>query len=651
MPMKVVRPKDLSDDTRQEICRYLHEQWERAVEGRAQQVDQDYDRWDKNYRAEPVEAERSFPWRGASNMVVPLIRMHHDTFVARTLGIVYATQPLLKAIGFPEDESAALEKYLNYKALYNWDFYKAGREFLDSGNRTGTATMKTPWIDLKTMDVMPGTSDDAEEYSQKEVTIYSGPRPEVVPFEDFYVYPITATRDHHIQIRFHRNRYTSEEVKEMCDSGKWQQQFETTPEQQGLEHYLRKPDDIKRQSEQSDAGVTDYYLYELQPVECHFRYNIAGTYFDLVAQMLPEKTDDLLDLYFNPYPRNIPVFQHYRPFPRSKLWYGESLAQILEQAQEECSKIHNDRRNNSYIANAPIFKVKKNALVPNPSTTWYPGKAWVLEDMDDMAMEMTGRNYDNMIDQEGFTMQLAERLTGIGAIMQGMSQGSGKRGNYSTGGTIALMQEGNERQNTNIRDYREALAAVGKSCFILQRHFDPDDPAIAFFPKPEQDSIRAALQYATPDRVMLSPFEIRTSTSAMNKDVERQNLMQMAQVMNNYYGQINQMAQQLLNPQLNAGLRMLMNDIVAGQKAIASRLLRAFDEMDPEGVLPDVSAAIEKTIPGGSQGSGVIQPNSIQPGGSASTPAPLSRAGLQNILSLPGPAAPGGGGPTPPVQS
>lgn len=640
--MTVVRPRDLSPERQKEIFHYLTEQWDRAKQGRAQQVDEHLERWDKMYRAIPAEAQRNFPWPKASNLVVPIIRMHLDTFVSRTLGIVFGTQPLVKAVGFPKEHSDSLEKYLNDKCLYSWEIYSVAREWLFAGNKTGTATLKVPWVDYTAIDVMPGTSEDAEDYRENEVSVYSGPRPEVVPFEDFFVYPITATRAHHIQIKFHRLRFTSEQVQKNIANGTWLHAWEPTIAEDGtvtdgLKNYLTRPVDMKRDTEQSDAGVQDYLLYEFQPIEAHFQYDLGDDkYVDLVALFHPEMRD-VLDIYFNPYPRNCEIFHYYRPFPRDGLFYGESLCQILGPFQEEISAIHNDRRNNSYLSNAPTFVRKRGADVPNPSTGWYPGKVFDLEDTDDLQQLNIGRAHDPMIDQESFSMQLSERLTGIGALAQGSAQGAmGKRGVYNTGGTMAMIQEGNERQHTNIRDFREVLSDAIKTCFVLQKTFGPDDPVIAFYPESVQKGIKSALQYATEDRTHLCRFEIRTSSAAMNKEVDRQNLMQVAGVLNNLYGQTMQAAQQLLNPQLNPGLRMVMNDIVKAQSEMAKRLLTSFDELDPEGLIPNVGAAIDTVIPGGSQGTRPPEQPPLQLGGTPAIPGPPPGSGLEGLQEIPG---------------
>src|SRR5580765_5953155 len=132
--------------------------------------------------------------------------------------------------------------------------------------------------------------------------------------------------------------------------------------------------------------------------------------------------------------------------------------------QEEVTAIHNDRRNNSVLANSPQIKLVDSAVLPNASaTSWYPGKIWKVASKDDFSTEVIGRALDPMLDQEGWDFQLADRLIGSNPVQMGSAEGmSGKRGIYNTGGTMAILSESNDRQGESIRRYRNALGQVCK---------------------------------------------------------------------------------------------------------------------------------------------------------------------------------------------
>jgi len=108
----------LSEDKRDELCKYLNAQWLRAERTRREQVDGQYADWTKAYYGTPLEEQRTVPWYKASNFVVKLNRMFIDTFVSRTLNIIFATKPLYVIEALPRELRDAAELYLNRKALY-----------------------------------------------------------------------------------------------------------------------------------------------------------------------------------------------------------------------------------------------------------------------------------------------------------------------------------------------------------------------------------------------------------------------------------------------------------------------------------------------------------------------------------------------------
>jgi hypothetical protein len=642
MPLTLVRP-DISEDKRQELKDYLRTQWLRARSGRQQQVDGDYGKWSKAYEGTPLEEVRTVPFYKASNFVVKLIRVYVDTFTARTLNVCFATQPLYVCEGMPADMRDGYELYLNRKATYDWQHYRVARELCQRGNKNGTVIFKMPWTEKTGYDVSAGPGGTMRE---QLITYCRGPEALPIPFEDFYLYPITVNRLQDAVIKFHRTRFVREIAEQKVASGEWH-----LPKDKPLTSYLRHPRDIKRTEQQSDSGVVDPYVLEIHLIEAFLQYpvtNDPSKYYDVVVSF-EEDSCDIFDIYFNPYPRNLSIFQDYRPFPREDLFYGESLCAILGQAQEEASRIHNERRDNSTIASSVIFKRRSGSLLPNPSTNWYPGKVFDLEDMDDLDVITVGRNYDDMIQQEDYTYQFSNRLSGIDDAMQGLSQGSmGKRGVYNTSGTLAMLAEGNQRQDTNMRDVREALGGIALCSSRLQAAFDPNDPLIDTLPESAQDGARAALQWIASDKAKYLRLEVKASNAGANREVERQNLMSIAGVLSQYGAQVQQMSQQLLNPQLNPGLRLIMNQIVRMQSGMARRLLKAFDQWDAIDEIPDVQQAIERFMPNvpgatdglraGAGGGPETALSLPQPGGNAPPGPGLSGGLLQSLAQMPGQA-------------
>lgn len=630
MNIEMIRPDESFDEVKRAVLlQYLLDQYKRAEEVRSGQVQSDYLRWSRNYKGIPAEKTRNVPWPKSSNIVVKVIRIFVDTFVARTLNIIFATRPLYTVSGFEREATEAVQRYLNEKALTQWRHYELTRDMLTRGTKNGTVVTKTMWEEVGSWMKMPPSTSGA---TSEDVFFKSfvGPKSRIIPFEDFMVYPVTVTCLEDAIIKFHKVRFVEEEALRRVAEGKW---LVTEDE---VKSSLVIPQDVKREEMKAEASLSDNWTREFQPIECHLEWPLGSDdrYYSIVALIDPSG-ERLVDVFFSPYPN---IFRVYCPFPQEDFFWGESMCSLLDTCQEEATVIHNDRRNNSYLSNAPQFKRRNGSLLPNPSSDWYPGKVWDLESMEDLEVFDVGRVYDSMLDQEANVFQYAERLSGIGPVMQGNAAGfSGKRGVYNAMGTIALLQESNQRQDTNIRDVREVLSVIGRDCFYLQGRFGVDDPYLSVLDGKTAEQVRRALQFATTPGFDLTRFEVKASSAAGNKEVERQNLLQIASVLAQYGQSAQGMVVQLVNPQLNPGLRQIMLDTLKMQKWMAARLLRAFDEYDAEGVLPNALAAIEKALPGGSGKPEEELPDELpmESGGSPDTAGLFTREGLGALASLP----------------
>ncbi len=635
MPLKIIRPKSLPDERRKELTDYLMNRYQQAVDARSDQIDEAYARWDRNYRGEPREKKRTLPWYNSSNFVVKLIRIYVDTFIARTLNIIFATRPLYSVDGYPADVKEALEGYLNRKALYEWKHYALCRDLLFRGTKNGTAIAKTILDEKRVIDVRSDLDPDAIQ-AESPTLIYSGPRTKLIPFEDVYFYPITANDMSEVEIKFHKVRYTGEMAKQkMLDPAiKW----DLTEEE--LNGALQRPRDLKREQAQEDAAIHEYNLEELHLIECSLDYaitNDSSKYFSIVALLCP-KLNRMVDLYFNPYPGNVETYHRYAPCPREDLIYGESYCELLEQSQEECSQIHNDRRNASYLGSAPWFKQKAGTSTPNASTSAYPGKVFVVDEMDDLEVFSVGHNIGDLITEEESVYMAAGLLTGQSQEMQGQSQGSQQKpGIYNTGGVMAMLAEGNGRQDTNIRDVREVLSEIAKVNYLLQATFGADDPMIQIFPDQVQAQIKKALQITDVQRVRLARFEVKTSSAGANREAEKASLVQMANVLGTYAQTLQALAPRILGADgsSNPQLKTLLMKILTMQSWMSKRLLRAYGEFDSEEILPDVESILgQQPGPGPANESGSVN-------GAAALP---SRQTLQTMASLPGQLGAGGAG-------
>lgn len=628
--LKAVAP-ELDDELYNELIGYLCDHWRTAKEERRTQVDSDHTRWDMIYRSVPKQKERTMPWPGASNLVVPLARIFVDTAVARSLNVMFATRPIIAVKDTPKEISVPLETFANMKANTSWDFYSLARDVLFAGNKDGTAVTKT-FYNVEEAEIVRALLD--QPHKAQTYTYSKGAKAEVVPFDDLYVFPITARKREDVRIWFHQLRYPVDEARRFVQTAEW-----GLAEVSDLENMAKPISDAQRQKEMSDAGLQSNHLREIKPVEAFLRYPVTPdkTKLSPIKVLFDYDTQTILDIEYYPFYMQSFGFSDYRPFRRDKLWHGESMCGILAAIQEEASHIHNSRRDNTTLANMPYFKRKAGSTVPDSSSHMYPGIMLTLDDIDDFQADTVGRALDPMLEEENYLTQMAERLTGIGAIMQGSSQGmSGKRGVYNAQGTLAILSESNQRQNTYLRDIRSAMGATARDLTYIELEMveAANDPMFNLMHPERASELQQVLEVLKPEDLAKLNIDMGTSNAAVNVEMRRQNIIQASGLLTQYGGQVQQLVVPLLDPNLNPVMKTLLSQLISLYKDMAATALRAFEEYDLEGELPDVLRALEEQA-AAQGGPGQTLPEGDDVQGMDGAQQDFSRADMEQLASLP----------------
>jgi hypothetical protein len=316
----------------------------------------------------------------------------------------------------------------------------------------------------------------------------------------------------------------------------------------------------------------------------------------IVAVFNPYDTTEkgLLRLYHSYFSDpKLDMYVDFRFIPRSNSYYGISIPEILEQAQEEQAQIHNARRDASTIANVPTFKKKRYSFNNfTPASEWYPGKTFEVDDMNDIQPLQVGSTYQGMIEEENMVIQLAERSTGVSQPMQGMGTGSsGKKGTYNTGGTLALLSEGNRRLDIYIKRLKQPMHRLGKIIYISYRDFA--DPA-ELDQWGENGKLVKDL-FATPvtdPRYRNLLLDFAASDASSNKETDRQALLLMSNTAASYYNQVMSLAQAAAGIPDGAPAKTVILAVLDSARDLFDRVLTSFDITGRKDLVPDVRALL-----------------------------------------------------------
>lgn len=640
MPLEIIDAKSLlAADKLLEVANYLLDRFRKAVESRNTQVDDKYRRWLDNYAAKPYEEVRTTPWYRASNFVPQLIRMHVDILTARMMGILFGTKPFWKPItplqGFlSRKHMEALSLWMEYETFYRMDFFSKLYSGVNRTFKNGTNIFKNVWRDPAIYSYSVAVKADSDGVQGVKIN-NEGLDIDPVPFDDFFVYPITVDSLEKTEIQFHRLRLTKEDVELRLAKGLWDaDNTELLLESGGSD---REGQAKESQAEEAGITLTEDVIMPFTAVECWFNYPIQGENYRLVATLNPKAPASaaILRIFFNPDTQGENPFIDQRFAPREDLFYGYSVPEILEQAQEEQAQIHNARRDANTIANMPGWKKKRLAGVPNPSTDWYPGKVFELDNMDDlMPLEQRG-DYNEMINEESFILELTNKYTGVGPAQQAFGSGmlDGKRGVYNAQGTMAMLSEGNQRLDLYLRQFRNPMHKFGAAMVRANRTMRSEPIPFQLWGEygqllEEVFSLPEVPGYPTVF------YAIGASDGSANREIDRTNLLLMANTLASYYNQLFQAATVITQLEPNNPLREILLQTLDGAKDLADRILFVFDIGDRSPLIPDVRdilGAGNQQQPGG--------PGGPQPGAVQGAPGNVSVSGLQalsdRIASLP----------------
>jgi hypothetical protein len=591
-------------------------------------------KWRKMYEAIPAEETREFPWHNASNLVVPVVAIHTDTLLARVLSAILKTKPYwaVRMLGdyantAPPGERDALEEFLQYVALEpeELDLYRVEREWFAEIIKLGTGILKVPW--LKTVeDVMAPAGDGLGRPSWGKKTVYDGPRPEKLRFEDFK-YPVYEPTLEAMDFKYHIVHLQKEQLEERA--------FRQVYKQAAVTEMLKSPDRTspsltQSQNEQSAkvATIPGYGYAEWDVCECHFKYRVDDSHIARVIVSYHEKSSQILRSYYHYYPGEI--FIAGRLFYRDDMFPGMGFAETLGTFQEELSQIHNQRRDNMTIANMKAFRVDPDSNL-NKGYRMYPsgmvpGKKDEIEPLD------MGTPVQGEIDSENLSMSLADRRSGVSPPMQGQGSGTNtKRGIYTAMGTLSVMQEGNTRTDLNITDIRYAHTKVGRLLCKLYAQFGIGDRELMFGERGKQ--IKDALNAMQSGKVALPVY---AATSSVNLEIEKQNDMMLMNISERYHQTIAAMLQAISSPMTPEPIRKYTEKAVMAANALMQSVFRHFghDEVDRLAPKPDVEPAPSASA-GAPSGGGA--PGQAPPGGGTQPSGPVDPQLLQQMLA-------GGGG-------
>lgn len=608
------------------------------------------ERWIRNaraYEAEPESEERSFPWKGAANIVLPVIGTDVDTTVAGLIGSIYAAPNIWTTEALRPDMidfAARLQEFLQWAQDSELKMYDCIVEWVTELVLQGTGILKQRY--MREQKLMYEWREQPGGVLEQMVRRFATNRPDVrrVALADFFV-PASAGNIQEAPWCAERLQLTWSQLESRVRAGIYAPELMDRIGYNWRQNTARSQfatyEEATQQLDRFVPGLGDRFeLFEFWT-----QYDIArqGEPVSVLCTVhIPSNTYARID--FNPF------FSQEKPYSQARFirkpgrFYGMGLGDILWMVQEEASALHCQRLDNGTIRNTAIFKGRRGSGVKADEPIW-PGRTILMDDpeKDLIAMNM-GFAADSTLNEEQFLLEYGSRRSGISDYQRG-GAGSPNISYSSATTTVEMLRQGRLRLDQVMREIEFSLTETGQRVVELYQQFDQKGKPFMVMGPTEGSMVQQVLNF--PLDIIRASVAIKTTATnaALNKETQIRTNQIIVGMTTQFYQQALQAFQVVMNPMIPLPLRQVAFQMVSGSLVLIRRNLDAYDIQDLDRILPSVetlNAIVAQfgiqplTGAGGApmgQGfgppPGMAPPNGMPPGPNGAVPPNFSLVGQQ----------------------
>jgi len=512
-------------------------------------------KWHRIYHATPAETVATWPWPGASNLVIPIAGTFSDELLSRVMASIYQNDPLFvaKLLGdFGADDTGA-EEQREVLEFFLQDFayepeelnlYRVEETQTASAIKYGTGITKFPWeyiVEKQYIYIGGGTTENTHaNYQPKDFVRRDGPHPVNIPLQDWMVdpkFPDLESADFKAHT-IHYNYYQLMALKahpEIYDKA-------------CIDKIAGNPDpisEVQRQVEESKQMIP-YDEGNMQKnfdlEECWFTYYKDGVTYRLLAHYHIQ-SETCTGVFFNPYPEMMEPFEDSKLAYDDNEYYGYGFCEMSEAFQREISTTHNWRINNRHFATTGVGRVNKNSKLSS-IVELFPGVLIPADKEEIEALNFGQFAMSAGVEDEQWEMQLATARLGVDPAVGGTGGGivNSKRGIYSAQGTSVAMQQSNNRNNLRSSDMKSCHVRIGRKLLMLYSHFGLGEKIKKFGDR--APTLKKAFESYKDKKLGLV---IKPASASINREMEKQNDILLASTqerMNQWQAQIVQAVSQ-----------------------------------------------------------------------------------------------------------
>lgn len=604
-PRQLILDKDVED----RLKSYLDNELVNHYAERGERIE-DLMRWQRDYWAKPTSEKGTFPFHGASTLVIPLNAIAIEAIHSRHMTTRFAISDLVTSHAVSadwEDVQAPLERFMNFELIENMKVRRPIGDCFLSAEKYGTMIGKVTY-EKQVKTVVRETNGVEQEI---DITVKDGAELNPVLESRFLMpygsmNPQTApwcgeehSDDPYALMQFEKGGMFKEGT--FIDQPGWERDNTKLSK---LHAWLSLPkmssefagqsgNKVERQQEELENRIAQWpKRIDWHEIYLAFDVDGSGNPKEIIV-CYHKDSRTILACWYNFYsdarrPYRLNVY-----FPVERRWTGIGICKMNEQFQPEITTQHRQRLDNATLANMRMLKVHRLSGY-GPREPIFPGKMWFLNDMSHVEAFQMSEIYPSSFNDEQASLIYQQQRIGIGEIQLGQAQ-------VGTPGTatsdLARIQEGNKKTDFVYSNFNEFLSEIVVDVADIIQQFGPRK--LAYYDTAENGNLVQAF-FQMPSGYIRDNLliKLKSTSQQSNRLLDRQNWQQISQLIQMYYTGMVQLAAESGNQQLAQII------VMKGMGAATEAMRQILETFDIKNIDRIVVKEIEEMVKNGLQGLG-----------------------------------------------
>ena len=603
--------------------------------------------WWQWYEAIPQSRIKTFPWRGASNVILPVIRIAVDSLVAQTYATLYSHNKLLSSRTSNEafqDYVAPITEFMNWAAEHEFDMATPTLDWLYELCAIGESVLGLQWHKKERWVRVPGSTQPIKASLNRGPIVSHIPRHQImwdvgktideaeflcrqglltfnqlanhVQFDDWDKEAVEDSRD---KWDTESKAYQIERERAMAAGRELEPTYVTNRLHDVREVWIDTPMAAAMDTRLGDQAVSA-------------KVSTLVINYHMGSKRILKITPDPYGLGHKPF--------YWAPFrKRGGNPTGEGLCRILEHGQRTMSTMINQGIDAVTLNNSFPFITDDAKLA---KAEFSPGKPLYTTSTKGFQLLNQGRNIMPETQMVNLMQVFNERVSGSNDPLQGRESRSGGHPSPATN-FLGMEERAKTLTSPMMKMIRKAISTLASDIATMYQLFDTDDGRLTRSLGDEDGSKVKEWLFPTDQPIVGNlSFDIFAVDEQDNPQVRQQRAVLVSQLTNNYYAQVLPLMQQLVNPQMPPQLKATV------QKAIEANTASFVNFLENSGIDNIKAYALQKenqgaqqlpeilrALMGGQGGQGPVQggpmggPNPSANGGAGPPNQPMAGFGIQ----------------------